>query len=64
MTNYDKKRKRQNGRQGPGIMSDKDHAYLKGFFEGQAQVIDRMTNAGILPKLDFKLREIRRSYEE
>lgn len=64
MTNYDKKRKRQNGRQCSGTMSEKDATYLKGFFEGQAQVIDRMTNAGILPKLDFKLREIHRSYEE
>ena len=64
MTNYDKKRKRQKGRQGLGTMSERGAAYQKGFFDGQAQVIHRMTEAGILPKLDFDLKEIRRSYEE
>ena len=54
MTNYDKKRKRQNGRQG-GSQSERQRIYQEGFFAGQGQVIDRMIEAGILPPVSFEM---------
>lgn len=50
--NYEKKRNRQKGRQ-KGIESERQMIYRKGFFDGQAQVIDRMIEAGILPPVNF-----------
>jgi hypothetical protein len=62
MTNYDKKRKRQRGRQGGGE-SERQRIYREGFFAGQHQVIDRMVDSGILPRIDFELKEVYRSDE-
>ena len=60
MTNYTKKRKRQNGRQEP-LELDRNQIYRDGFFAGQSQVIERMINAGILPSVDFNLERVYRS---
>ncbi len=56
--NYDKKRKRQNGRQGVGSESERQRIYRQGFFDGQAQVIGRMTDAGILPPITFAMKSV------
>jgi hypothetical protein len=55
---FNKKRKKQNGRQGA---SEKQQRYQKGFFDGQAKLIDKLIDAGALPKIDFSLKSV---YEE
>jgi len=56
MTNYDKKRKRQNGRQDDGGLETKhQRAYRQGYFDGQSALIQRLTDAGVLPRLEFKM---------
>jgi hypothetical protein len=55
MTNYDKKRKRQAGRQGVGSESERDRIYRQGYFDGQAALIERFQEAKVLPRLDFKM---------
>lgn len=59
MTNYEKKRKRQSGRQSGG-QSERERIYQKGIFEGQSQVIRRMIDAGILPKVSYDTEEERK----
>jgi hypothetical protein len=56
MTNYDKKRQKlqKRARKCVPTESERERIYRQGFFDGQAQVIDGMTEAGILPRLDFK----------
>ncbi len=54
MTNYFKKRKRQNGRQESG-QSTAQRAYQKGYFEGQGDLISRFIAQGILPPINFDI---------
>lgn len=57
--NLEKKRKRQNGRQG-GVQSESQIAYQKGYFDGQAKVIQDMIDNGVLPPVSFdKVREVK-----
>lgn len=52
--NYPKKRKRQNGRQDGNSPSQSCAHYQRGFYDGQSELISRLVEAGILPKVDFK----------
>lgn len=51
MTNY----KRKNDKKKE---SELQKAYRQGFMDGQAQIIERMTKAGILPEINFSPVEI------
>ncbi len=55
MTNYDKKRKRQNGRQEGGGESERTRQYRQGYYDGQSALIERFTEAGILPPVTFNM---------
>lgn len=55
--NYEKKRKRQNGRQVPSE-SERQKIYREVFYTGQAFTIERMIAAKILPRFDFNLEPI------
>ncbi len=57
MTNYDKKRKRQNGRQ-KSNESERSQQYRQGYFDGQSALIERLTQAGILPPITFDLKQV------
>lgn len=50
MINYEKKRKRQNGRQG-GKESPRQAAYRQVYYDGQSELIRKYIEAGILPLL-------------
>lgn len=52
--NYEKKRSRQNGRQGEDYGQKGLSHYSQGYYDGQSELIDRLTSAGILPKVDFE----------
>jgi hypothetical protein len=54
MTNYHKKRKRQNGRQG-GSHSARQQSYWQGYFDGQSKLIGRLIDGGLLPSVNFDL---------
>lgn len=63
MTNYDKNRKRQNGRQdSPG--SKYQIGYNKGFVDGQSQLIRRFIDSVILPEVNFDLSKPYRNENE
>ena len=61
MTNYTKKRQRQNGRQernqGPAMMSDYQMFRMKQHFNKEADRIDKAIINGLLPHINFKLIE-------
>jgi hypothetical protein len=58
MTNYEKKRKRQNGRQGGGE-SARQQAYRKGYYDGAGDLISRLAEAGLLPDVKFDIETIK-----
>lgn len=58
--NYEKKRRLQNSKQGVS-QSERQRIYMKGLFDGQKQVIDRLTESGILPKINFDLKSVYKS---
>ena len=47
MTNYDKKRKRQRGRQGVGSESERQRIYRQGYYDGKHALIERFVESGI-----------------
>lgn len=51
--NYEKKRKRQNGRQ-EGTISERQSEYIKGYHDGQAALISRLIKARVLPPVTFE----------
>lgn len=55
MTNYTKKRKRQSGRQDCNP-SERQRSYLKGYLDGQGELVQRLIKAGILPEVNFELK--------
>lgn len=54
--NFKKKRARQNGRQ-QGVISQREAAYRKAYYDGQGKVIERMIEAGLLPRVEFEVAE-------
>lgn len=56
--NYDKKRKRQNGRQGIGTLSERERIYRQGHFDGASELIQRLKEAGILPEIKYDLKSV------
>lgn len=59
MTNYTKKRDRQNGKQRQGIpmMSDHEMSMMRKQFDREAKIIDKAIKDGLLPTIDFKRAE-------
>ena len=43
MTNYDKKRKRQRGRQGVGSESERERIYRQGYWDGKHVLINHLS---------------------
>jgi hypothetical protein len=55
MTNYVKKRQRQNGRQGHGFMSDSAMKKLREQWDKEHEMIRLLIDAGELPAISFDL---------
>ena len=55
--NYEKKRKRQNGRQRINE-SERQIIYRQAYYDGQAEIIERMINAGVLPPVSYDLKSV------
>jgi hypothetical protein len=53
MTNYDKKRKKK-GRQIKVSESERIRLRRQGYYDGQAALIERFIEAGILPSVNFE----------
>ncbi len=60
MTNYEKKRKRQNGRQGIGSNSERVRIYRQGYYDGKHALIERLIEAGVLPPVTFNMKPVTR----
>jgi hypothetical protein len=52
--NYEKKRKRNNGRQGIGTESERARIYRQAYYDAQSELIGRFIEAGILPPITFE----------
>ena len=55
--NYEKKRKRQAGRQGEGTESERSRSYRQGYYDGKHSLIEELIQAGILPPVTFALKQ-------
>lgn len=56
--NYDKKRKRQNGRQVGGTLSERDKIYYQSHYCPSSELIQRMIEAGVLPEIKFAFKNV------
>lgn len=56
--NYEKKRKRQNGRQGTGSESERQRIYRQGYWDEKHALIERFIEAGVLPPITFDMKPV------